>query len=40
MGQPAGIKGESVMASTDAYREYLDRAQGREPTVHATPYWD
>ena len=30
----------SVAASHDYYREYLDRAEGREPRKIATPYWD
>ena len=30
----------SVAASHDYYREYIDRAEGREPRKIATPYWD
>jgi hypothetical protein len=30
----------SVPASRDYRREYLDRAQGKTPTVHGEPYWD
>jgi hypothetical protein len=33
-------QGVSVMSSHDAYREYIDRAEGREPTKIAEPYWD
>lgn len=33
-------QGESIMASTDAYIEYIDRAEGREPRRIGVPYWD
>ena len=33
-------QGVSIMASTDAYNEYIDRAEGRSPTKIAEPYWD
>lgn len=31
---------ESIPASTQYYVEYLDRAEGREPSEHGEPYWD
>ncbi len=33
-------QGESIAASHEYRREYLDRAQGKTPTVIAQPYWD
>lgn len=33
-------QGESVPASSNHYREYVDRARGLEPTVHGMQYWD
>lgn len=33
-------QGVSVAASSDYYREYLERAEGRPPSVIARPYWD
>ena len=30
----------SIPAGTDYRREYLDRANGREPSVFGRPYWD
>lgn len=36
----AHIQGVSVAASTAHYREFVDRAEGREPSVIAEPYWD
>lgn len=32
--------GVSVAASSDYYREYVDRAEGRKPAKIAVPYWD
>jgi hypothetical protein len=42
LGKPDGIpaQGESIPASAAYYREYVDRAEGRPPTVTGTPYWD
>jgi hypothetical protein len=42
LGLPGAVhdQGESVMNSHDAYREYIDRAEGRVPTKIAEPYWD
>jgi hypothetical protein len=33
-------QGVSIAASSDYYREYIDRAEGRAPSVIGTPYWD
>ena len=33
-------QGASIAASSDYYREYIDRAEGREPSVVGEPYWD
>lgn len=33
-------QGVSIMASNDAYIEYIDRAEGRTPRRIGTPYWD
>ena len=33
-------QGVSIPSSTDYYREYLDRANGRKPSVIGQPYWD
>lgn len=33
-------QGIRIMASGDAYREYVDRAEGRTPRKIAEPYWD
>jgi hypothetical protein len=32
--------GETVPASSDYYQEYVDRAEGRAPSVIGKPYWD
>jgi hypothetical protein len=37
---PVGDQGESVPAGLDYRREYVDRAEGRTPSVIAKPYWD
>jgi hypothetical protein len=38
---PVHPQGESIPASTDYYREYLNRAIWGDPCgVHAQPYWD
>ncbi len=34
------LQGESIPASSDHYREFIDRAEGRVPSVIGTPYWD
>jgi len=33
-------QGVSIPASDEYRREYVDRAEGREPSVVGTPYWD
>lgn len=33
-------QGLSIPAGYDYRREYIDRAEGREPGVIGTPYWD
>ena len=33
-------QGVSIAAGNDYYREYIDRAEGREPSVIGKPYWD
>lgn len=33
-------QGVKIPASSDYYREYLDRAEGRTPSKIAEPYWD
>jgi len=42
LGLPEAVhcQGVSIPASTDYRVEYVDRAEGREPSVIATPYWD
>jgi hypothetical protein len=34
------FQSESIPASSDYRREYLDRAEGRTPAKLADPYWD
>ncbi len=33
-------QGVSIPASSDYRIEYVDRAEGRTPSVHGSPYWD
>lgn len=33
-------QGESIPASSAYYTEYIDRAEGRTPSVLGKPYWD
>jgi len=33
-------QGVKVPSSHDYYQEYVDRAEGRQPTVQGKPYWD
>ena len=33
-------QGESIPASSDYRQEYLDRAEGKQPSVFGKPYWD
>lgn len=37
---PVHFQGLNIPASNDYRREYLDRAEGRMPSVTAVPYWD
>jgi len=37
---PVHCQGKSIMSSHDAYREYIDRAEGRVPAKIAEAYWD
>jgi hypothetical protein len=37
---PAHCQGESIPGASDYYREFIDRAHGRAPSVEGTPYWD
>jgi len=34
------FQGLSIAASSDHYQEYVDRAEGRVPSVAGRPYWD
>ena len=34
------IQGVNIPASNEYYREYIDRANGRAPSVIGEPYWD
>ena len=34
------FQGVNVAAGHDYYREYIDRAEGRAPSVTGRPYWD
>jgi hypothetical protein len=40
LGKEKGYTSESIPASSDYYREYVDRANGRTPSVIGVPYWD
>jgi hypothetical protein len=40
LGKEKGYTSESIPASSDYYREYIDRANGRTPSVIGEPYWD
>jgi hypothetical protein len=40
LGKPVRSQGESIPASSDYRQEYVDRAEGRTPTVTGTQYWD
>ena len=33
-------QGINVPAGSDYYQEYMDRAEGRAPSVFGKPYWD
>ena len=36
----AHFQGVNIPASSDYRREYIDRAEGRTPSVVGRPYWD
>lgn len=38
--QIVSFQGESVPASNNHYQEFVDRAEGRTPSVIGKPYWD
>lgn len=40
LGTQVHHQGESIPASSDHYREYIERARGIEPTKIAEAYWD
>jgi hypothetical protein len=40
MERAVHYQGQSIPSGGDYYREYLDRAEGRTPSVHGTQYWD
>ncbi len=40
LDSPAHSQGVSIAASSDYYREFIDRAEGRSPAKVAQPYWD
>lgn len=40
LNRPVHFQGQSVAASSDYRREYVDRAEGREPAVYGERYWD
>ncbi|MCV7174849.1 hypothetical protein [Mycolicibacterium sphagni] len=40
LGRSAHVQGVSVAADDKYRREYIARAEGREPDVIGTPYWD
>lgn len=37
---PCHCQGVNIAASTEHYREYLERAEGRQPAKIAQAYWD
>jgi hypothetical protein len=40
LDRPAHCQGVSIASSSEHYREYIDRAEGRTPAKVAQPYWD
>lgn len=40
LDKPVHFQGESIPASSDYRKEYLQRARGQTPTVKGEPYWD
>lgn len=40
LANPVHFQGVSIAASNDYYQEFIDRAEGREPSKIGKPYWD
>lgn len=40
LDKPVHSQGVSIPASSGHYQEYIDRAEGRTPSVIGQPYWD
>lgn len=40
LDRPVHNQGVSIPAGSDYYQEYVDRAEGRTPSVIGRPYWD
>ena len=40
LGGPVHRQGHNIPSSNAYYQEYIDRANGRKPTVIGEPYWD
>lgn len=40
LDRPVHFQGQSIAASGDYYREYIDRAEGKTPAAIGQPYWD
>ncbi len=40
LGKKVHHQGESIPASSDYRQEYVDRAEGKVPTVYGEQYWD
>ena len=38
--EPVHGKGVKIPSSSAYYREFIDRAEGRKPSVLGEPYWD
>jgi hypothetical protein len=38
--RPVSHQGVEVAASSNRRQEYIDRAEGRTPSVHGVSYWD
>lgn len=40
MERPVHQQGVTIPSSGKYYQEYIDRAEGRSPSVLGVPYWD
>ena len=40
LSEPVHHQGHSIPSSNAYWAEYIDRAEGRTPTVYGQPYWD